>query len=73
MRWDTREDRKFRESLERRSIGEGRADPVAALNKLAGQDAVARVASDVLMKLRASAQGRASTVAGMNARPPARL
>jgi hypothetical protein len=64
----SQEDRKFREMLERRSIDEGRADPIDALNRLAAGDALRRADSVVLTALRSGAQGRARTVADTNAR-----
>jgi hypothetical protein len=45
-----RQDRRFRESLEKASIDEGRANPVDALNKLAIQDGIQQSAEAVLVE-----------------------
>ena len=68
-----RQDRRFRESLEKRSIDEGRVDVAGSLNRLAVQDGIQQSAGDILTKLRAAAQGRRRTVNDLNSKHDAYL
>jgi hypothetical protein len=66
MRWDTKQDRKFRESLERRSIDEGRANITEALNKVAAGDALGQPGLSAYLLLQAAQRTHGQEIRRLN-------